>query len=625
MRAVLLITTGHAAREAGERAVAALQNMGIPARVLGMPHDAAPDHATDLLMGAGAESSSACLLLNMRDDALAELTGRTARGLVIRADTDTSAKAVAGVLAAASVAEAIEFIVRLATNPTIAAGRAKLFQSAAADAYAAGKASAWPTQSGSTREVDIDIVEDVLPTFFRTRRGTGAERTPSVPFAPALRAVLSGARALATRDGRTTVSTEDLMSALVDAESNEASAAWVAAGGTVHARDVENQSRTQQSADAATSDAPVIFSRAAAAMIAAARVLASRQNLAQATTLSLAEAMAGAPDFTATLSARGVGAKEWLDAISLRDAAREVEQTAHRTDVLPSIQAPRASLRRLSEVSRLMDSEHPATAQLLAQQSRKSDAHPASPESSENKSAARPPMAPDTHHEDAAPADGFWLNAPVMLKTRAHDPGVEAVETASDALLDGLLVVCPTEHGYVVLSDATNAGAVARLTQLVNRDIEAHPLTVMIHSTHLARPLAGAGAAALVERIAEEFWPGPLTLVLPRPARSFRGVSHDDTIGLRIPTDYTALALLSMIGRPLAAAAALPRAARADGEDIAAVFGARVAAILDVGAVQTRADHATVLRVGSAGATEVLRDGAVHRDAIADILKGLDT
>lgn len=192
-----------------------------------------------------------------------------------------------------------------------------------------------------------------------------------------------------------------------------------------------------------------------------------------------------------------------------------------------------------------------------------------------------------------------------------------AINEAAQLLCDGALVAFATETVYGLGADATNGRAVAAIFEAKGRP-RFNPLIVHVPDLAAAQKIAQFSDQAL--RLAEMFWPGPLTLVLKR--RADAGLSDLvsaglDSIALRVPDNATAQALLRATGRPLAAPSAnrsgrvSPTLADHVDEDL----GTRVSMILDGG----RTSHgleSTVLDVTRAGVVTLLRPGAVPREAI---------
>ncbi len=147
----------------------------------------------------------------------------------------------------------------------------------------------------------------------------------------------------------------------------------------------------------------------------------------------------------------------------------------------------------------------------------------------------------------------------VIKAQAARDGAPEGGATAATAarvLAAGGLVAFPTETVYGLGADATNAEAVARLYEAKGRP-SFNPLIAHVTDAAAARALARLDPDA--ERLAAAFWPGPLTLVLPR--RSDCSVAELataglDTIAVRVPSHPVARDILAAVGRPLVAPSA---------------------------------------------------------------------
>ena len=133
-----------------------------------------------------------------------------------------------------------------------------------------------------------------------------------------------------------------------------------------------------------------------------------------------------------------------------------------------------------------------------------------------------------------------------------------AVELASavQALRDGELVAFPTETVYGLGADATNPGAVARLYEAKGRP-SFNPLIAHVGDISAAMRLARFDGTAIT--LAKAFWPGPLTLVLPRtkdcPVADL-ATAGLDTIAIRVPSHPVALEILRAFGGPVVAPSA---------------------------------------------------------------------
>jgi L-threonylcarbamoyladenylate synthase len=191
-----------------------------------------------------------------------------------------------------------------------------------------------------------------------------------------------------------------------------------------------------------------------------------------------------------------------------------------------------------------------------------------------------------------------------------------AVAEAGRLLAAGRLVAFPTETVYGLGGDATNDRAVAAIFEAKGRP-SFNPLIVHVDESGHAEGLVEVDvrARALMER----FWPGPLTLVLPRAARSpvsLLAGAGLDTLAVRMPDHPVARALIRAAGRPLAAPSANRSGAVSPttAAHVAACLGGRVAMILDGGACRVGVES-TVLDL-SGERPVLLRPGGVAVESL---------
>ena len=125
-----------------------------------------------------------------------------------------------------------------------------------------------------------------------------------------------------------------------------------------------------------------------------------------------------------------------------------------------------------------------------------------------------------------------------------NNPTLDEIKKAAKALKDGHLVAFPTETVYGLGADATNEEAVSRIYSVKGRPKD-HPLIVHISSINQLSNWARDIPECAI-KLAKEFWPGPMTLILKRSdlAKDFI-TGGQDNVGLRIPNQPVALALLS--------------------------------------------------------------------------------
>ena len=198
--------------------------------------------------------------------------------------------------------------------------------------------------------------------------------------------------------------------------------------------------------------------------------------------------------------------------------------------------------------------------------------------------------------------------------------GRSGVARAATVLQAGGLVAFPTETVYGLGADATNDRAVAAIFAAKERP-RFNPLIIHIANFEMARRLARFDERAV--DVASRFWPGALTLVLPR--RPDSGVSRLasaglDTIALRMPAHPMAQELLAKAGLPIAA----PSANRSgtisptSPKHVLASLGDRIALILAAGRCAVGVES-TILDLTGSEPRE-LRSGGVPREALAEVL-----
>ncbi len=198
----------------------------------------------------------------------------------------------------------------------------------------------------------------------------------------------------------------------------------------------------------------------------------------------------------------------------------------------------------------------------------------------------------------------------------------EAVARAAAALRAGRLVAFPTETVYGLGADATNDRAVAAIFAVKGRP-SFNPLIVHLPDAAVASSLVRLDARA--ERLAARFWPGPLTLVLPRLEScpvSLLASAGLDSLAIRVPAHPVARRLLRATERPLAAPSAnrsgklSPTAA----EHVLDSFGrdpGPIALVLDGGPCSVGVESTVIDLCGPAPA--LLRPGGVAVEEIAEI------
>jgi L-threonylcarbamoyladenylate synthase len=194
-----------------------------------------------------------------------------------------------------------------------------------------------------------------------------------------------------------------------------------------------------------------------------------------------------------------------------------------------------------------------------------------------------------------------------------------AIAEAAQRLRDGGLVAFPTETVYGLGADATNGTAVASIFALKARP-RINPL--IVHVKDQAQAAAHVVFSGPAADLAAAFWPGPLTLVLPRRADTPLTLLVSaglETVAMRAPANRIAQALIAEAGMPLAAPSANPSGTVSPtrAKHVAEGFGDKVL-ILDGGATAIGVES-TVIGFGPDGAV-MLRPGGTPREAIERIV-----
>ncbi len=194
----------------------------------------------------------------------------------------------------------------------------------------------------------------------------------------------------------------------------------------------------------------------------------------------------------------------------------------------------------------------------------------------------------------------------VILSTADED-----ITLAAKLINDGEVVGMPTETVYGLGADATNEDAVRKIFAAKNRPCD-NPLIVHISKLEMITDIASA-IPDMVYTLAEKFWPGPLTMIMPK-SESIPMVTSGglDTVGIRFPSHNVALALIDKCGKPLAAPSAnlsgspSPTTAQRVFEDM----NGRIPAIIDGGECEVGVES-TVISFDADGTIRILRPGKI--------------
>jgi L-threonylcarbamoyladenylate synthase len=192
----------------------------------------------------------------------------------------------------------------------------------------------------------------------------------------------------------------------------------------------------------------------------------------------------------------------------------------------------------------------------------------------------------------------------------------DAIGAAARILQGGGLVAFPTETVYGLGADATNAAAVAKLYAAKGRPAF-NPLIAHVADAAAARRLAAFDGAA--DALARAFWPGPLTLVLPKAAScpvADLATAGLDTVAVRVPAHGIAHALITTFGGPVVAPSAnrSGHVSPTTADHVMADLADRIDLVLDGGPTSVGVESTIIACLGDTVA--LLRPGGVPRDAI---------
>ncbi len=198
----------------------------------------------------------------------------------------------------------------------------------------------------------------------------------------------------------------------------------------------------------------------------------------------------------------------------------------------------------------------------------------------------------------------------VEFRVEAGRPDRYTLSSAADILRDGGVVAYPTDTLYGLAANPASGAAIARLYRIKGRPVE------------LAIPLIAAGLEQIesvggvlgpaTRRLAERFWPGPLTLVMPAwPGLDSRVHAGLGTVAVRVPAHDVARMLAGLCGWPITSTSANKsgEAATADPGAVRAALGDELAALVDAGPSPGGAPS-TIVDVSGA-APRLIRAGAV--------------
>ncbi len=202
---------------------------------------------------------------------------------------------------------------------------------------------------------------------------------------------------------------------------------------------------------------------------------------------------------------------------------------------------------------------------------------------------------------------------------KIYRPTPRNLARLAHALREGELVAVPTETVYGLAADALNAAACRKIFRAKRRPTSDPLIVHLAKASDLTRV---AEASEAVWKLAKHFWPGPLTLVLPRkPIVPELVTAGLPSVAVRVPRHAAFRRLIALAGTPLAAPSANPfgYVSPTNADHVLAGLGSRISHILDGGASRIGLES-TIVDLRDPTQPKILRPGAISADEISAVL-----
>ncbi len=204
-----------------------------------------------------------------------------------------------------------------------------------------------------------------------------------------------------------------------------------------------------------------------------------------------------------------------------------------------------------------------------------------------------------------------------ILRVHPDEPEPDRIDYIVSCLQSGKVAGIPTDTFYGLAVDPVNLRAVERIYEIKSR-LKHKPLSLLIASAAQAYGLA-RDLDSRFDRLAERFWPGPLTLIVRAGSRlPLRSTANTGNVALRVPDAAIPRAIVEKFGLPITATSAnlqgLPECNHA--ACVREQIGDRIPLIVD-GGPTNRATATTIVDLSSGGPWEILREGAIPTHEIA--------
>ena len=199
-----------------------------------------------------------------------------------------------------------------------------------------------------------------------------------------------------------------------------------------------------------------------------------------------------------------------------------------------------------------------------------------------------------------------------------QSPDAQVLGPAADTIRGGGVVAIPTDTFYALAVDPFNRAAVARIFSVKQRGAD-RAVPLVAADVDQVRRWLGGGLAPIGARLAERFWPGQLTLLVPAPSSLAAEVTRGTgKVGVRVPAHKVTRAVCELCGRPLTATSAnvSGQPATDEPDDVEASIGSRIDMLVDAGRtaggpastiVDVTGDEALLVRSGAVSWEDVQR------------------
>lgn len=199
--------------------------------------------------------------------------------------------------------------------------------------------------------------------------------------------------------------------------------------------------------------------------------------------------------------------------------------------------------------------------------------------------------------------------------SRAKEKKAESLSAAVAALKRGDVIVLPTETLYGLGADALNSAAVDKVFQLKGRDTS-NPIPVLVADREMLDTLV-AELSPLAERLIGNFWPGPLTLVLPaRKEAPEPLLNSSGAVGVRISSQPIATELVKALGRPVTATSAnlSGQTPARTVEEAKKYFAGQIEFFVDGGELTSKTGSTVAEVIGDT--IRIIREGKINRSEL---------